>query len=179
MRRELSHKKAQKTQKELAKSFVLFVLFCGLLSICRVEARADINQKNARKVIQTMLGWSLPGDAVRIHSIRSSGAESAEVSAEIQTVFRLRLKEGSWELRDIRTGPDRWEQLEVIARAANAGLPSGECDAPSEFARSKSETELTTKRARCLVARLFGIALPSDDVRIKEISPFDLGIGSE
>jgi len=157
--------------------FVILLLLCGLL--IPVEARADISQKNARKVIQTMLGWSLPGDAVRIHSIRSSGAESAEVSAEIQTVFRLRLNEGRWELREIRTGPDRWEQLEVIARAAGAELPSGECDAPSEFARSKSETELTTKRARCLVASLFGIALPSDDVRIKEISPFGLGIGSE
>ena len=157
-----------------------FVLVCGLLlTLGVIEARADISQKNARKVIQTMLGWSLPGDAVRIHSIRSSGAESAEVSAEIQTVFRLRLNEGRWELREIRTAPDRWEQLEVIARAANVELPVGECDARSEFARSKSETELTTKRARCLVASLFGITLPSDDVRIKEISPFGLGIGSE
>ena len=172
--RNFSHEKAQKTQKEIC---VSFVLFCGLLlTLGAVEARADISQKNARKVIQTMLGWSLPGDAVRIHSIRASGAESAEVSAEIQTVFRLRLNEGRWELREIRTAPDRWEQLEVIARAANVELPAGECDAPSEFARSKSETELTTKRARCLVASLFGIALPSDDVRIKEISPFGLGL---
>jgi hypothetical protein len=157
--------------------FVILVLFCGLL--IPVEARADLSQKNARKVIQTMLGWSLPGDAVRIQSLRSSGAESAEVSAEIQTVFRLRLHEGHWQLREIRSAPDRWEELEVIARAAGVELPAGECDAPSEFARSKSETELTTKRARCLVATLFGIAVPSDDVRIKEISPFGLGIGSE
>ncbi|HYV10646.1 MAG TPA: type II secretion system protein GspG [Pyrinomonadaceae bacterium] len=150
-----------------------------LLLLIPLEARADISQKNARKVIQTMLGWSLPGDAVRIQSIRSSGAESAEVSAEIQTVFRLRLNDGHWQLREIRTAPDRWEQLEVITRAANVNLRSSECDAPSEFARSKSSTELTTKRARCLVAALFGVALPSDDVRINEISPFGLGIGSE
>lgn len=175
--RDFSHEKAQKTQKETC---VSFVLFCGLLlTLGAIEARADISRKNARKVIQTMLGWSLPGDAVRIQSIRSSGAESAEVSAEIQTVFRLRLSEGHWELREIRTAPDRWEQLEVIARAVGAELPSGECDAPSEFAGSKSGTELTTKRARCLVASLFGIALPSDDVRIKEILPFVLSIGSE
>jgi len=178
--RNFSHEKAQKTQKELVRAFVIFVLFCGLLlTLGSIEARADISQKNARKVIQTMLGWSLPGDAVRIQSIRSNGAEGAEVSAEIQTVFRLRLNEGHWELREIRTAPDRWEQLEVIARAAGTELPSGECDAPSEFARSKSETELTTKRARCLVASLFGIALPSDDVRIKDISPFGLSLASE
>ena len=177
---ELSHKKAQKTQRGTVKTCASFVLLCGVLLILgNIDARADISQKNARKVIQTMLGWSLPGDAVRIQSIRSSGAENAEVSAEIQTVFRLRLNEGHWQLREIRTAPDRWEQLEVIARAANVELPSGDCDAPSEFARSKSETELTTKRARCLVASLFGIALPSDDVRIKDISPFGLSMGSE
>src|SRR5215217_8320799 len=175
---ELSHKDPQKTA--LGRSCVLFVLFCGVLLILGViEARAEINQKDARKVLQTMFGWSLPGDAVRIQSIRTGGAESAEVTAEIQTVFRLRLNEGRWQLHEIRTAPDRWEQLEVIARATGVELPSGECDAPSQFARSKSDTELTTKRARCLVASLFGVAVPSDDVRIKEISPFDLGIGSE
>jgi hypothetical protein len=157
--------------------YVMVVLLCGF--VAPVEARADINQKDARKVLQTMFGWSLPSDAVRIQSIRTGGAESAEVSAEIQTVFRLRLNEGHWQLREIRTAPDRWEQLEVIARAAGAELPAGECDAPSQFAQSEAETELTTKRARCLVASLFGVALPSDDVRIKEISPFGLSIGSE
>jgi type II secretion system (T2SS) protein G len=177
---ELSHKEAQKAQKELRKTYVLFVLFCGVLLIYGViEARADISQKDARRALQNMFGWSLPSDAVRVESVRSSGAETAEVSAEIQTVFRLRLNEGHWQLREIRTAPDRWEKLEVIARAAGAELPFGECDAPSHFARSKSATELTTKRARCLVASLLGVALPSDDVRIKEISPFGLSLGSE
>src|SRR5678815_138876 len=142
-----------------------------------ISARADLNQKQARKVIQTMAGWSLPGSAVRLE-IRSNSAESAEVSAEIQTVFRLRLFEGHWQLREIRTAPDRWEQLEVIARAAQVELPTGECDTPSQFASTTLATDLTTKRARCLVASLFGVALPSDDVRIKEISPFGLSIGS-
>ncbi|HEU5131762.1 MAG TPA: hypothetical protein VFT26_06655, partial [Pyrinomonadaceae bacterium] len=146
--------------------YVILVLLCGLLM--PIEARADINQKNARKVLQTMFGWSLPSDAVRVESIRANGAEGAEVNAEIQTVFRLRLIEGHWQLREVRTAPDRWEQLEVIARAAGTELPAGECDAPSQFARNKSATELTNKRARCLVASLFGVALPSDDVRIKE-----------
>jgi len=150
-----------------------------LAIVSAVDARADLSQKQARKVIQTMAGWSLPGDAVRIRSVRSSSNESADVSAEIEAVFRVRIRDGQWQLREIRTGQDRWEQLEVIARAANAELPVGECDAPSQFVHSKSETELTTKRARCLVAALLGIALPSDDVRIKEISPFGLSLGSE
>jgi hypothetical protein len=141
-------------------------------------ARADLSKSQARKVIQTMAGWSLPSSAVRVASVRSSG-EGAEVSAEIQAVFRVRMNEGRWQLTEIRTGQDRWEKLEVIAKAANVELPSGEYDAPSEFARSRSADELTNKRARCLIASLLGVALPSDDVRIKDISPFGLSIGSE
>ncbi len=141
-------------------------------------AHADLSQKEARKVIRTMGGWSLPGEAVRIGSINSTSA-GAEVSAEIEAVFRLRLQDGHWELREIRTGPDRWEHVEVIARAVNAELPPAECDAPPQFTRTKGNTDLTTKRARCLVASLLGIALPSDDVRIRDIEPFGLSLGSE
>src|SRR6185369_9316384 len=117
----------QRAQTQL-RSFVLFVLLCGTA----IPAYADISRKDARRALQNMLGWSLPSDAVRIQSIRSS-AEGAEVSAEIQTVFRLRLFEGHWQLREIRTAPDRWERLEVIARAARAELPAGGCDGPSQL----------------------------------------------
>jgi type II secretion system (T2SS) protein G len=144
-----------------------------------IHARADLSKNQARKLIQTMAGWSLPGSAVRVASVNSSGNESAEVSAEIQTIFRLRLRNGSWELSEIRTGQDRWERLNVIARAAKVELPAGVCDAPSQFVRSRSSSELTNKRARCLVASLLGVQLPSDDVRIKDISMFGLSLGPE
>ena len=156
-----------------------FILVFALALVSPISARADLSQKQARKVIQTVAGWSLPGDSVRVRSVKSNTAETAEVSAEIETVFRLTLREGRWRLSEIRTGQDRWERLEVLARAAKAELPSGECDAPSQFARTSAASELTTKRARCLVATLFGVTLPSDDVRIKEISPFGLSLGSE
>lgn len=149
--------------------FAIFVLLCGV----SIHARADLSQKQARKVIQTMGGWSLPSDSVRIRSVNSS-AEGAEVSAEIEVVFRLRLFEGHWQLQEIRTAPDRWERLATIARAANVETPLVDCDMVAQIA-----TKLTTKRARCLVAALFGVTLPSDDVRIKEISPFGLSIGKE
>lgn len=143
-----------------------------LAIVSAITVRAELSQKQARKVIQTMDGWSLPSDSVRIRSVSGSG-ENAEVRAEIETVFRLRLFEGHWQLWEIRTAPDRWEQLNVIARAAKVELPAGECG-PVHVA-----SELTTKRARCLVAGLFGVTLPSDEVRIKEISPFGLSIGKE
>lgn len=153
------------------------LFFFVLLIVSPVQARADLSQKQARKVIQTMAGWSLPGDSVRIRSVTSNTAETAEVSAEIETVFRLTLREGRWQLSELRTGQDRWERLELLARAAKAELPAGECDPPLQFGRTSSE--LTNKGARCLVASLLGVALPSDDVRIKEISPFGLSLGSE
>ena len=143
-----------------------------------MAARADLSKNQARKLIQTMGGWSLPSSAVRVASLSSSGTESAEATAEIQTVFRLGLNEGRWHLSEIRTGQDRWESLDVIARAAKFELPPGECDAPL-FARSRSSSQLTIKRARCLVATVLGVQLPSDDVRIKDISPFGLSLGSE
>jgi hypothetical protein len=153
---------------------------CGIILLALItpaSTRADLNQKQARKVIQTMAGWSLPNSAVRVRSVKASGAESAEVSAEMELVFRLTLRDGRWRLREIRVGQDRWERLDLIAQALQAELPSDRCDGPSELARLSSE--LTTKYARCLVAALFSIALPSDEVRIKEISPFGLSIGSE
>ena len=159
--------------------WLAFLLAFVFLIFNPTHARADLSKSQARKLIQTMAGWSLPGSSVRVASVNSSDAENAEVSAELQTIFRFALNDGRWQLRDIRTGSDRWERLDVIARAANVELPSGECDAPSQFVRSRSGSELTNKRARCLIASLLGIPLPSDDVRIKDISPFGLSIGSE
>lgn len=150
------------------------ILLIAVFMLSAVHARADLSQKQARKVIQTMGGWSLPNDSVRIRSVSSSGTETAEVSAEIEAVFRLRLFEGHWQLREFRTAPDRWDGLEAIARAAKVELPSDQCDTPAQIA-----TKLTTRRARCLVAALFGVTLPSDQVRIKEVEPFGLSIGKE
>src|ERR1043166_4989829 len=100
------------------------VLFCGLLVVSSIDARAALSQKQARKAIQSVMGWSLPSHAVHIKSIAADSGESVKVSAEIQTVFRLRLHEGHWQVREIRVGQDRWEQLEVLAHAVNAPLPS-------------------------------------------------------
>ncbi len=159
----------------------LGMLLCAFVIavVSSIHARADLSKNQARKIIQTMAGWSLPSSAVRVASVNSSGTESAEATAEIETVFRLALNDGSWQLSEIRTGQDRWESVNVIARAVHAELPSGECDAPPQFARSRSSSQLTTKRARCLVGSLLGVQLPSDDVRIKDISPFGLSLGPE
>src|SRR5215211_52142 len=97
-----------------------FILVLLIAIVSPIHARADLSQKEARKIIQTMAGWSLPGDSVRIRSVRSNTPETAEVSAEIETVLRLTLREGRWQLTEIRIGQDRWERLEILARAAKA-----------------------------------------------------------
>ena len=153
-----------------------FSLFL-LLIVTPAVAYADLSSSQARKAIQSMGGIALPSDSVRVQQVRSS-SEGAEATAELQLVFRATQHDGRWRLSEVRTAPDRWERLDFIAQAAKLELAADNCDAPSEFARTVDAQELTTKRARCLVAALFGVTLPSDDVRVREVSPFGLSIGS-
>ncbi|HEU4767588.1 MAG TPA: hypothetical protein VFS77_09440, partial [Pyrinomonadaceae bacterium] len=154
----------------------LLILICFLL--LPVGARADLSSSQARKAIQKMAGASLPSEAIRVQEVRTTSAENAEATAALQLVFRLTQHDGRWRLTEVRTGPDRWERLDYFAQAANIQLVAADCDAPSQFARTTDTTELTNKRARCLVAALFGVNLPSDDVRIREVSPFGFSFGS-
>ena len=159
---------------------VSLVQICVCLSLLMfaVDARADLSSSQARKAIQSMAGMSLPSSSVRVQRISSSSAEGAEATAELQLVFRVTQHEGRWRLSEVRTGADRWERIDFIAQAAKFQLAGDDCDAPSEFARTKEGTDLTTKRARCMVASLFGVALPSDQIRIREVSPFGFSFGS-
>lgn len=147
----------------------LLLHLCLLLTV----PSADLSSSQARKAIQTTAGISLPSDSVRVQRV-----EGTEATAELQLVFRATQHDGRWRLSEVRTAPDRWERLDFIAQAAKIGLAADNCDAPAEFAGTADATELTTKRARCLVAALFGVTLPSDDVRIREVSPFGLSLGS-
>ena len=51
--------------------------------------------------------------------------------------------------------------------------------AARDFGRDPASSAMTVKRARCLVAELLGVTLPSDEVRIKGLSLLDLPFGSE
>jgi hypothetical protein len=160
-------------------SFVQICLVVVLgFGLFPMQARADLSSSQARKAIQTIGGISLPKDSVRVQQVRTSSAEGAEVTAQLQLVFRATQHEGHWRLSEVRTGQDRWERLDLIARAANVSMPDEVCDLPAEVSRSANNTELTTKRARCLVAALFDVALPSDEVRVRDVSPFGFSLGS-
>lgn len=146
-----------------------------LLYLCLflTVAYQNLSSSQARKAIQTAAGMSLPSGSVRVQRI-----DGTEATAELHLVFRVTQHDGRWRLSEVRTGQDRWERLDVIARAMNVEIADDECDAPSQFARTADAAELTTKRARCLVAGLFGVTLPSDEVRIRDVSPFGFSLGS-
>ena len=158
----------------------LFLLILSLWVLAPATVRADPSNKELRKAIQTMFGASLSNSAVRVQQIRTSPEGVAEVSAEIEAVFRARAIDGRWRLSEVRTGQGTWERLDLLAQALQTKLPAGSCDTLSQFGRrDASAAALTVKRARCLVAELLGVTLPADQVRIKDISALDLPFGSE
>jgi hypothetical protein len=154
------------------------LLFIFLWALAPANVAADPSQKDIKKAIQTMFGASLPGSAVHVQRVNSS-AEGAEVSAELEAVFRAKATDGRWRLSEVRTGADDWERLDLIAQALQVKLPSGGCDSSREFVHDPKAFAMTTRRARCLVAELLGVTLPSDQVRVKDISSLDLPLGTE
>jgi Type II secretion system (T2SS), protein G len=138
---------------------------------------AELNKKEAKRLISKVAGMSLPSSAVRIESINSTGESTAEVSTELELVFRLaRDDSGQWQVKELRTADARWENIELILHAAKIDLQEDKCGTKDALGRVKPESGLNVKRARCLIASLFDVPMPSDSVRIQEIS--DLGVGS-
>src|SRR6266508_6084669 len=96
---------------------ILFLpaVFC-LLTLSSFEVRADLNPKQARKLISRSAGFELANSAVRVKRISSINDTTAEATAEIETAFRLEQDDyGQWSVRDVRTGPNQWEQIEFFA----------------------------------------------------------------
>ena len=144
---------------------------------CVNRVHAELSKKQAKQLIRNAAGMSLPSSAVRIESISSTNESTAEASTELQLVFRLaRDDSGHWQIKELRTGAGRWENIELVIQAAKIDLGAQNCGTKDELGRVKPEADLTVRRARCLIANLFAVPMPSDAVRIKEIS--DLGLGS-
>ncbi len=160
-------------------SIILRVALFITLVFNAVDARADLNAKQARKLIARMAGFELPTADVRVKRISSTRDSSSEATAEIQTVFRLeRNEQGQWRVAELRTGPDHWEQLGFIAQTDASERQGSICDSRTRAGGADATADLTVKRARCLIARLLGVELPSDVVRIKEVAPLAVPLAS-
>lgn len=159
------------------KSLLFISTAFALIVVNPVAARADLSAKQARTLITKAAGMSLPSGAVRVERIEMRSSEAAETTAAIDLPFRLTQKPSGWRLSELRIGPDRWEEIAVITRAVGVDPPVGSCDRAEQFPQVTSGISL--KRARCLVAELFAVELPSDDVRIKSLSGFGVPLASE
>ena len=161
----------------------LFLLSCCILAISAAAVSLEIRQlsnSQARKLISRMAGLELSSGSVRVKTIATGSDGSAEVTAEIKTVFKFEKdKAGRWRVAEVRVGQDRWMQIDHIARAFNTHVATDECSAPDPRFKGSIAVDPSVKRARCLVANLLGIDLPSDAVRIQEVSPLGVPLASQ
>ncbi|HEV7473480.1 MAG TPA: type II secretion system protein GspG [Pyrinomonadaceae bacterium] len=149
---------------------LVFLLACGVLGLTAADARADLSSSQARKALTRIPGFELKSSAVRVKSVSASSASEAEVAAEVKTVFKFEAdKQGRWRVAEIRSGQDRWEHVDLIATALKASASNRNCDAPDPMIRGRAASDPSVKRARCLLASLFGVELPSDAVRIQSV----------
>lgn len=103
----------------------LFVPLVLLIACCaffvgrytrKSEAADDLSAKDARNLIAKMAGMDLPSDKVRVRSVSKTGS-TAIVEAQVETAFRFVKTDGKWRVAEIRTGDNRWEDVEVLARS--------------------------------------------------------------
>jgi hypothetical protein len=158
----------------------LRILVLCLLAFTVPNARADLTQKQARKLISRMPGFELTNSALRIKSITTSGASAAEVTAEIRTVFRFEKdKQGSWRVAQVRTGPDHWEDITLVAKALGSSGAIADCNAIDPPLKSELAVDPSMKRVRCLLGSLLSVQTPSDAIRIQDVAPLSFPLASQ
>jgi type II secretion system (T2SS) protein G len=156
------------------------LLACCLTALAASNVQARLSPKQARTAITRMAGFELNSGSVRVKTISETNAAAAEVSAEIKTVFKLAQdKQGRWRVAEIRTGHDRWEQIDLIANALRTQIGTGGCTAPDPPAKGSLATDPSVKRTRCLLGRLLGVDSPSDAVRIQIVEPMAVPLASQ
>jgi len=157
---------------------IVCVLVFVLLALSFSDARANVTTKQARKAITRMPGFELTNSAVRVSSVSSTTDSTAEVTASIRSVFRFeKNQQGIWRVAEIRTAPDTWEDIDLIGRALGVNMITSDCNSPDRPARPAA-LDPTVKRTRCLLGSLFGIDIPSDELRIQEVAPFAVPLAS-
>ena len=130
---------------------------------------AQLNASQSRRLIARIAGAELPTNAIRVKRI--SNGSSPEVTAEIQTAFRFEQNaDGHWTVREVRVAPDRWEDVGVFSEATGAQSTTDACT----VAEPAEGGTLSVRRARCLLAALFHVTLPSDNVRISSLSAMNI-----
>jgi hypothetical protein len=135
---------------------------CSVSAIKYARAEGELSAKQARQLIARMAGIQLPSDAVRVKSVSPLGS-SAVVEAQVETAFRfVKGDDGKWRVAEIRTGDNRWEDIETIARAVNAEKV--------ERARAELETVATALEA-FRRERGFYVAAKGEEALVDQLNP--------
>lgn len=165
---------------KIPRSLLFCVLVSCLLAFIVPNVKADLSPKQARKLITRMPGFELTKSSVRIKSISTNNAAGTEVTAEIRAVFKFEKdKQGSWRVAEIRTRPDQWEDLTLVASALESPGAKNECNAPDPPFRGALAIDPSMKRARCLLGALLGLEVPSDAVRIQDVAPLPIPLAPQ
>lgn len=166
--------------RTLKTAFLIPALVCAFIAFSPTNVRAKLTEKQARKAITQLAGFKLKDSSVRVKSVSATSGSAAEASAEIRTVFKLEQdKQGHWRVAEVRTAEDTWEGIDLIANALRAQVETGACTALDPPAKGKLATDPSVKRARCLLASLLGLPLPSDAIRIQEVAPAPIPLASQ
>jgi hypothetical protein len=143
-------------------------------------ARATLTVSQARKVLTRIPGFELKSGAIRVKSVAVNHDPAVDVSADIRLVFKFEKdKDGRWWVAEIRTGQDRWESIDLIARALNAPTGASDCNAPDPPFRGSLAIDPSIRRARCLLGDLLGLEVPSDALRIQTVAPMPIPMATQ
>lgn len=157
----------------------LLLVLPFLAVAAKAQAKSPLSASSARNLIRRMAGIELPSSAVRVERVSSPDGKVVDALAEIETAFRLVQEQGRWRVAEIRTGDNRWEEIDLISRALEAETPPGSRCAEASATEARTEdTDPGVRLVRCLLAELAVIALPSNAVRVKSISPLSLPFGN-
>jgi len=115
-----------------------------------------------------------------VKSVAVNNYAAVDVSADIRLVFKFEKdKDGRWWVGEVRTGQDRWESIDLIARALSAPTGASDCNAPDPPFRGNLAIDPSIRRARCLLGDLLGLEVPSDALRIQTVAPMPIPMATQ
>jgi len=159
---------------------LLFILACSFAVASTANAQKGLTANQARKVFTQIPGFEIKSSTVRVKSVNADNPAMTEVTADIRLVFKFETdKDSRWQVAEIRSGQDRWEHIDLIARVLSASSVSDNCNAPAPPLKGKLAVDPSVRRARCLLGSLFGIEVPSDALRIQTIAPMPVPMATQ
>lgn len=142
--------------------FPAFVIMASWLAITYSQAAAELSPGEARKLIANLAGVQLPSNAVRVREVSMMGS-SAVVVAQVETAFRfVKTDNNKWRVAEIRTGDNRWEDVDMLLRAVNSEK--------TERARAELET-LATALESFKRERGFYVVAKTESALIDHLNP--------